>query len=593
MKTASLVLILWLAVGWAQPDVFFNQGALVHVQAGALVHVQGGYQNNDQGANDGITNNYGTIQLVDATGGWRGNLTNGSGAEFNTYPGSQTRLQGDYTNEGAYRAGTAGYGGTMEFFGTTPQNYTNTASATEWTHQDVLINNTAPIASRHVIILSTAAQDMWINGTLTLQSGRIRTDGSTEVRVLNTSLAAVVRSGSWPPATAATFSALVPANQDQYVQGRLRRNTTAGSAYAFQVGGDPTTLGIQGVEITPAQSGYVRVQFDPTVQAPFAEAPYCRAGDTDPSNNYTPLNNGRWEVHYYGTGITNTTPVTGNPSSVRMFNRVVSNATSDGFCPAAGSPGDENWGNYPSDLCYVGYNQEGGGAGLLNPPANCEGSNSGWDVTRTGFAAYNENGSYYFATVWTSDNPLPFAEIRLTASPAGQAILTTWSLPQEAEYVLGYELYRSTDAQNFTRIAQIDKQGRTQYAFKDEYVAPGITYFYRVAQHDVFGNVRYSNTAEAMLLQKGETFTASIQPNPILTEGALLVSLPVEGPVSFQLYDAAGKLVAQNEWSLSTGTHQLDLSPILAKVAAGNYNALVTFGGEIKTLRLIKADLSR
>ncbi len=599
MTRLRLLTGLMLAAAQGQPWVFYNQGALVHVQSGALVHVQGGYQNNDQGANPGITNNYGTIQLVDAAGGWRGNLLNGIGAEFNTYTGSLTRLQGDYTNEGAYRAGASGYGGTIEFFGTTAQNYTNTGNATQWTHQDVLINNTAAMVDRHVIISPTAAQDMWINGTLTLQSGRIRTDGPTEVRVLNTNTAAVVRP-TWPPVTAATFATLVaPDNQHQYVQGRLRRNTAAGSAYAFPVGGDQATRGIQGTVITPAQAGYVRVQFDITVQGFFSEAPYCRGGDPDVTNTYIPLDNGRWEVVFYGNGTnahTSTTPVAGNPSSVRMFNRVVTNATVNGNCPAAGAPGDENWGNYPTDLCYVGYNQRATPPGLLNPPNNCEGSNTGWDVTRTGFNDYNQhgqNGTYYFATVWTSNNPLPSAEIRLTAVPDGQAILTAWRVPEEAEYILGYELERSIDAQNFTRIAQVDKQGRTQYTFNDQYVAPGITYFYRVAQHDVFGNVRYSNVAEATLPQKGELFTAVIQPNPILTEGTLLVNLPAEGVLSFQLYDAAGKLVAQGDWTLAADAHQLDLSPILAKVAAGIYNALVSFGGDVKTLRLIKADLSR
>jgi hypothetical protein len=106
MNTARNLLVLTgLATAlWAQPNLFFNQGALVHVQANALVYVQGGYVNNDNGPNQGVTNNYGTIQLVNTAGGWRGDLTIGTGAEFNTYQGSWVYLQGHFTNHGYYRA---------------------------------------------------------------------------------------------------------------------------------------------------------------------------------------------------------------------------------------------------------------------------------------------------------------------------------------------------------------------------------------------------------------------------------------------------------------------------------------------------------
>jgi len=105
--------------------------------------------------------------------------------------------------------------------------------------------------------------------------------------------------------------------------------------------------------------------------------------------------------------------------------------------------------------------------------------------------------------------------------------------------------------------------------------------------------VRYSNIVEAMLPSRGDAFSVQLQPNPITSEGSLMVNIPSEGMVAFTLYDAAGKLVAQHSWTLAAGAHQLDLAPILAQVAAGNYNAHVTFGSEVKTLRLIKLDHTR
>jgi hypothetical protein len=592
---------------WAQPNLFFNQGALVHVQANALVYVQGGYVNNDNGPNQGVTNNYGTIRLVNNAGGWRGNLINGNGAEFNTYPGSWVYLQGDFSNSGAYRAGTGNYGGTIEFNGEDVQNYENTTSATEWYLHDVRINNTAPdILQRHVQITNNTAtgKDMFIRNSLTLVSGRIHT-GGYEVRVMNGDPNAVQRGipVEWPPLEPPNFGDLPPQNRDKYIFGTLRWETSPGAlTYRFPVGGSPDVAGnggkgIQGLEIeTDGPIPGLRVYFDPTVQAPFTESPYCRPPDITP-RTYTPLNNGRWVIKSCDDPVL--CPCLSNGSclirAVRMYNRVVTNATTNGQCPSAGTPGDPFFGNLPSDLCYVGYNQHPT-SGRLNPPNNCEGSNTGFNVRRTfdQIPPMGPNGTPFVATVYTGNTPLPSDELRLSAAPAGQAIRLTWNITQpEAEYILGYELYRKTENGTFTRIAQIDKQGRMQYTHDDAYVVPNTRYFYQVGQHDVFGNVRYSNIVEAMLPSRGDAFSAQLQPNPITSEGSLMVNIPSEGMVAFTLYDAAGKLVAQHSWTLAAGTHQLDLAPILAQVAAGNYNAHVTFGSEVKTLRLIKLDHTR
>jgi len=618
MNTARnlFVLTALAASAWAQtqPNLFFNQGARVHVEANALLYVQGGYVNNDNGpGNDGITENYGTIRLVNRPGGWRGNLINGQGAEFNTYSGSWVYVQGDFRNEGAYQTGIGlDYGGTIEFNGEDVQEYENTNNATEWTLHDVRINNTANnILERHVLITNNTAQnkDMFIRNSLYLVSGRIHT-GSYEVRMINSSWTAIARA-SGPPSTD-SWTSLVPANADQYIYGQLRWYVVAGETYPFIVGGDPGVepavpdRGIQRIDVQITNNGgvggksnsgghYVRVRFDPTVQQPFTNSRYCRPGDPTPDYTYTPLDNGRWEVMPFDDISAIDPSAHADLAGVTMHNRVVSN-TPSALCPAPG-PGtgtDDYWGDdpgYPTDQCYVGYNQRSGAGDQLTPPDNCQGSNTGFLVTRTGFNNYNLNGTYYYATVWTANHPLPSDELRLSAAPAGQAIRLTWNITlPEAEYILGYELYRKTENGTFTRIAQIDKQGRMQYMHDDAYVAPNTRYFYQVGQHDVFGNVRYSNIVEAILPSRGDAFSVQLQPNPITSEGSLLVNIPAEGTLAFTLYDAAGKMVVQHSWTLAAGAHQLDLAPILAQVAAGNYNAHVTFGGEVKTLRLIKLD---
>ncbi|RMF49038.1 MAG: T9SS C-terminal target domain-containing protein, partial [Bacteroidetes bacterium] len=513
--------------------------------------------------------------------------------------------------------GNTTLGGTVTFNGTQTQNFqisvddaTTGTNSQNWTLNDVVINNTAPIADRHVQIAThptggfDSDRDMWIAGTLTFTSGRIHTTGATlnggapaEVRILNSDPTAISRT-PWPP-DASSFTALVADNQDRYVYGYLRRNIVAADgAYRFPVGDVPTgatAKGLQGIDVTAASDHYVRVLFEPTPVANNTLPTYCRPGDPTPSYSYFALNNGRWTIQPFGAVDATTVGAQTGPASITMYNRVVTNATTTGACPAAGTSPDDYWPGRPTDQCYVGFNANATPAVQLVNPNNCEGSNTGFTVTRTGFtgAGYNTNGSVYFATAWTQNHPLPAEDIRLTAAPAGSAIALTWTVSPEREHILGYELYRSTDGVNFSRIAQIDKQGRTTYNHRDAYVQPLTRYFYRVEQHDIFGNIRYSNTVEAMLPAPGETFSVQLQPNPVVSEGYLLVTIPAGGTLAFQLYDAAGKLVAQQAWDLTAGSHQVDLSPILAQVAAGNYNALLSWGGEVRTLRLIKADLTR
>ena len=404
MNTARnlFVLTALAASVWAQPNLFFNQGALVYVQPGALLYVQGGYVNNDvnndQGTFQCTTQNYGTIWLVNAAGGWRGSLTNGQDAEFNTYQGSLVRLEGDFTNEGYYRAGITGYGGTIEFSGTSTQNYQNTTTAQAWILDTVIINNSGAANARYVNILSTTARDMHIRSRLHFQSGRIHTEGNTEVRMINNSTNAITRQ-LVAPVEPATFGTLHPDNTDQYIYGALRWNVAAGSTYPFIVGGDPDAnstsgRGLQRIDVqisNTAGSGnhYVRVRFSSSALGSISRPPYCRVGDNAPNRPYEPLNNGHWIVEPFDDA-TATDPSTTytDLAGVTMYNRVVNNVLTGASCPAAGTPGDPAFGNTLTDQCFVGINYE-----QLDPPNNCQGSNTGFTVSRTGFGSYNGGGS--------------------------------------------------------------------------------------------------------------------------------------------------------------------------------------------------------
>ncbi|MCX7651406.1 MAG: hypothetical protein N2200_00855, partial [Bacteroidia bacterium] len=287
-------------------------------------------------------------------------------AEVNSRPNSWIYLQGHYHNIlGVHRSTGAGFGGTVEFNGTgLPQLVAirnSSGNSQDWGFFDVRINNSnANLAGRFVTIDCEGAdydaagnrnltpcaigvgetyRDIWVSNTLTFVDGRIHTINSgnlatiignpLEVRVLNTSPTAVSRP-TWPPTQPAAFATLDPANQDEYIYGHLRRNVLAANVYPFAVGGAFNTRGLQGVEITPSTAHYVRINFDPTVQAPFTQSPYCRPGDPGASRQYNPLDNGRWRIEPFATMDATTPSTPSGPASVRMYNRVVTNATTNG-----------------------------------------------------------------------------------------------------------------------------------------------------------------------------------------------------------------------------------------------------------------------
>ncbi|MGQ9863070.1 MAG: T9SS type A sorting domain-containing protein, partial [Bacteroidia bacterium] len=351
-----------------------------------------------------------------------------------------------------------------------------------------------------------------------------------------------------------------------------------------------------------ATQGYTLVRFAQNQfpgTATFTHSIYCRSGDTRGTTDYKHLDNGSWYIQEASNITSN---VLGDiPSdatrTIVMYNRDFANGgstmgidNSTGQCLAAGSGPDDFWGTspgYPTDKCYVGITGK-----ILTSPNNCEGSSTFFGVTRTGFTSLQLDPSHpwVFSTVNTLNSPLPSDEIKLRAMPKGSVIGLVWEVTPEREYVLGYELERSMDALTFHRIAQVDKQGRVTYTHDDAYVERGVRYFYRVAQHDALGMVRYSNIAEAILLPSSSQFSYQLYPNPTSGEAYLLVNLPQAGELGFQVYDAIGKLVLRESYTLSAGTHQLSLQEKLAPVASGNYNAFITYGGETFTTRLVKVD---
>lgn len=120
----------------------------------------------------------------------------------------------------------------------------------------------------------------------------------------------------------------------------------------------------------------------------------------------------------------------------------------------------------------------------------------------------------------------------------GQALLQ-WKTATEINNQY-FEVERSTDGINFSAVGRVTGNGSSgiehTYIFKDNTAAPG-TYYYRLAQHDLDGTIRYSS-----IIRLSQKFSVSLVllPNPSGDFVKVITSNSVEGSM-FSITTALGQ----------------------------------------------------
>ena len=158
---------------------------------------------------------------------------------------------------------------------------------------------------------------------------------------------------------------------------------------------------------------------------------------------------------------------------------------------------------------------------------------------------------------------LPVNFTVFTATPEADGIRLDWTTATELDN-LGFGVERSTDGTSFAEIAFVDGAGDSNspqvYSFTDETVSGDTVYYYRLAQTDTDGSVRYSPTVSAALLT-GLQITPwqdrlRWSPNPA-TDRVRLHG--IDGLDRVQLLDIHGRTVIRRE--RFSGTLELDALP--------------------------------
>ena len=169
--------------------------------------------------------------------------------------------------------------------------------------------------------------------------------------------------------------------------------------------------------------------------------------------------------------------------------------------------------------------------------------------------------------------------------------LLNWSVSNESPLTAHYEIERSLNGFNFTKIATIQPKNNgsasntydlTDYNLKSLRLSGNI--YYRVKQYDMDGRFVTTNIRNVRV----DGSPLSVYPNPVKNSTNLTYELADASNVSILILDASGKQVKQVEVKGNKGSNVQSLD--MSSLANGTYMINVQIGSdEVKTLSVVKS----
>jgi hypothetical protein len=148
-----------------------------------------------------------------------------------------------------------------------------------------------------------------------------------------------------------------------------------------------------------------------------------------------------------------------------------------------------------------------------------------------------------------TDHSVPVALSSFTATGREGAIEVSWTSQTEVN-ALAYHLLRSETADSeYEKIARLEARGNSEtpqnYRHVDSDVIAGRTYYYKLADEDYEGNLRYHGPvfAAAGSTVPGTYSLLPNYPNPFNPSTAIGYQIPAEGHVTITVYNVLGQEV--------------------------------------------------
>jgi hypothetical protein len=179
---------------------------------------------------------------------------------------------------------------------------------------------------------------------------------------------------------------------------------------------------------------------------------------------------------------------------------------------------------------------------------------------------------------------LPVNLLIFDAKPANRSILLNWSTAQEVNNK-GFGIERSDDGVHYKNIGwingQINSLDRSDYNYQDNFVQPGLTYYYRLRQTDLDAREKLSVIRQAKLTKAGLAITLS--PNPAKGRVSLFISGSRQ-LADVSLVNGNGQVV--RTWKKLNAT-DLPASLNVSGLAAGLYLVNINLPGEKRVEKLL------
>jgi Secretion system C-terminal sorting domain len=298
---------------------------------------------------------------------------------------------------------------------------------------------------------------------------------------------------------------------------------------------------------------------------------------------------GRWHYDFIANNNSNTPGVNTITWAPESHNRLLTLnfSNSNGFNTTRIDHWDApNWGAAFNSMFYFELIQGGGG-----------------DITAQNNMFYgsvgvvNDPGGFNSGTSYAPLQPLsviPVKFVSFTVTKNNNDAVLAWKVDNEDSRTDKYEIERSVNATDFTKIATVaakaNGQASNSYELTDANLAAlvqnanGVIY-YRVKQLDKDGRFVYTEIRNIRLSGKSG-FSASVFPNPVKDVATLNVDLTTAADVLVYITDAAGKEVQKLTINGAVGgnTRRINMS----NFAKGTYVMKVTTGTDVKTITVVK-----
>jgi hypothetical protein len=559
-RTITLLLLSPAAILFAQDDVLYNHGGELYIQENALLKIQGSLVNENH-TTSAVISNDGTIELD-------GDIENKTGATFgvHTNDASKERAVKFVGNGTQLIKGDFATPGQSGFYNLVIDKAS--AADTVEMRTEVLVEGTLAFGSAS-ITSTYQPSDFYTNNN---HKGLLKTySADNDEFLLNIQNGNPDAISGYPaleidgaPSTGFVLTSGIRGSN----HGGLQRKVASATSYLFPVG-------TEGRGFNGAMLNFTSVPGNGNVKTKFCEgtsntientvgtiSAFCVGCDEDnPADNrgynryfasndcnggapqwvvfdHTAYNHGYWSFESSNTGYQYDIEVFPNTFPDDYANRNNSWRVLKHEGPYNEDPSAEgtDWtGEIESSVSNI--------SDLTTFTRNM-GCYSGNGVPGGSYTDF----SHFTMGMSGSGSALPVKLLYVRAEPMGKhRIRVSWATSLEINND-GFEVHRSTDGVNFTKIGWVDGHDNSTitnyYNFEDRGAEVGVTYYYRLKQIDNDLKFEYSQVVQAKL-GGDEVGGFSLYPNPTANDVFLNVVNPA-GEITVRIYDTKGVRMFEN-----------------------------------------------